>query len=84
MNGNTAELQVSEMTINDIHLRFVDRVTGETKDEGKTKPEVILRQVLSQPGQVSPRLAFGTAWFSLLQGGAEGICNHLFAEWVDK
>ena len=57
MNGNTAELQVSEMTINDIHLRFVDRVTGETKDEGKTKPEIILRQVLSQPGQVSPRLA---------------------------
>lgn len=53
MNENTAELQISEMTINSINLRFEDRKTGEVKDEGKTKPEIILRQVLSQPGQVN-------------------------------
>ena len=69
MNGNTAELQVSEMTINDIHLRFVDRTSGETRDEGKTKPEVILRQVLSQPGQVSTRLAFRAPWVFNLPPG---------------
>ena len=52
MSENTAEVQISEMTINSINLRFEDRKSGEVKDEGKTKPEVILRQVLSQPGQV--------------------------------
>ena len=52
MSENTAEVQISEMTINSINLRFEDRKSGDVKDEGKTKPEVILRQVLSQPGQV--------------------------------
>lgn len=52
MNGNVAELQVSEMKINSINLRFEDRNTGEVREEGKTRPEVVLRQLRSTPGQV--------------------------------
>lgn len=51
MNGNIAELQVSEVKINSINLRFKDEA-GEVKDEGVTRSDVILRELLSRPGQV--------------------------------
>jgi hypothetical protein len=35
-----------------INLRFVDRETGEGREEGATRPEVILRQMSTRPGQV--------------------------------
>ena len=66
MNENTAELQISEMTISSINLRFEDRKTGEVKDEGKTKPEIILRQVLSQPGHVRTQFSSYTRLDDLL------------------
>lgn len=35
-----------------INLRFVDRETGEGREEGATRPDVILRQMSTRPGQV--------------------------------
>ena len=35
-----------------VNLRFVDRETGEGREEGATRPEVILRQMSTRPGQV--------------------------------
>ncbi|XP_031114447.1 outer envelope protein 80, chloroplastic [Ipomoea triloba] len=49
-SGGILKLQVSEAEVNNINIRFVDR-TGEPT-AGKTKPETILRQLLTKKGQV--------------------------------
>jgi hypothetical protein len=42
-----------------VNLRFVDRETGEGREEGATRPEVILRQMSTRPGQVRRAAAVG-------------------------
>ncbi|KAI3429606.1 hypothetical protein D9Q98_005692 [Chlorella vulgaris] len=56
--SNVAEVKVSEAVVNRVILRYVDKATNETRDEGKTKPHIILRNLTTKPGQV----------FSLHQG----------------
>ena len=51
MENGVVDLQFSEMVVNAVNLRFMDRKTGETKEEGATRPEVILRQLTTRPGQ---------------------------------
>ena len=47
------ELGAAEATVAAVHLRFVDRETGEVKPAGGyTKPGVILRQLATAPGRV--------------------------------
>jgi hypothetical protein len=52
MAGNVVQLKVAEMTVGTVNLRFVDRKTGETKEDGATRPDVILRNLSTRPGQV--------------------------------
>lgn len=47
-------IRVSEMVVGDVVLRFVNKDTGESKPEGATKPEAIMRQLSTRPGQASP------------------------------
>lgn len=49
--GDIAALKVAEATVNRISLRYADSKTGEVREEGRTKPDVILRQVTTRPGQ---------------------------------
>ncbi len=52
MENGTVDLRFSEMIVNNLNLRFVDRKTGESKEDGATRPDVILRQLTTRPGQV--------------------------------
>jgi len=52
MENGTVDLQFSEMMVNAVNLRYTDRLTGEIKEGGATRPEVILRQLTTRPGQV--------------------------------
>jgi hypothetical protein len=45
-----------------INLRFVDRETGEGREEGATRPDVILRQMSTRPGQVGALLGRCQQW----------------------
>ncbi len=45
-------VRLSEMVVGNLNLRFVDRKTSEVREEGATRPEVILRQLSTRPGQV--------------------------------
>ena len=56
LDGNTLKIKVDEVVVNGINLRFENRKSGEVRAEGKTKPDVILRHILSQPGKVIPGL----------------------------
>lgn len=60
MENGVVDLQFSEMIVNAVNLRFMNSKTGETKEEGATRPEVILRQLTTRPGQVraAPGLSF--------------------------
>ena len=51
LEGGTLKIKVDEVVVNDINLRFENRKSGEVRAEGKTKPDVILRHILSQPGK---------------------------------
>ncbi|KAI7843074.1 hypothetical protein COHA_003245 [Chlorella ohadii] len=57
-SSSMAEIRVSEAVVNRILLRYVDKKTNEARDEGKTKPHIILRNLTTKEGQV----------FSLQQG----------------
>ncbi|KAL4449506.1 hypothetical protein ABPG77_007150 [Micractinium sp. CCAP 211/92] len=57
-SNNVAEVKVAEAVVNRVLLRYLDKNTNEARDEGKTKPHIILRNLTTQPGQV----------FSLSQG----------------
>ena len=42
---------MAEMLVGRMSLKYQDKKTGDIKDEGKTKPEVIMRQLSTKPGQ---------------------------------
>ena len=50
--GDVAQVKVAEATVNRIALRYVDPKTGEAREEGKTRPDIVLRHLTTQPGQV--------------------------------
>ena len=52
LEGGIIKLKATEIVINSIKLRWKDKASGEVREEGKTKPEVVMRQLGSQPGQV--------------------------------
>lgn len=62
MADGIAQVQLAEMVVSGLALRYVDRKSGEARDEGRTRPEVIMRQLTTRPGQVErpvlPRLHF--------------------------
>lgn len=49
--GGVICIQVAESEVNTITIRFRDRKTGEPTT-GKTRPETLLRQLMTKPGQV--------------------------------
>ncbi|GAB2229299.1 hypothetical protein Droror1_Dr00023437 [Drosera rotundifolia] len=51
LSGGIIRLQVAEAEVNDISIRFLDRKTREPT-VGKTRPEIILRQLTTRKGQV--------------------------------
>ena len=54
MEGGVVDLNLSEMVVGSLALRFVNKDTGEALPEGRTRPEVILRHLATRPGQVVP------------------------------
>ncbi len=52
MEGGIVAVKLKEMTVGRVSLRFVDRETGEGREEGATRPDIILRQMTTRPGQV--------------------------------
>ena len=52
MADGIAQVQLAEMVVSGLALRYVDRKSGEARDEGRTRPEVIMRQLTTRPGQV--------------------------------
>ena len=51
-SSGVINVRLSEMVVGNLNLRFVDRKTSEVREEGATRPEVILRQLATRPGQV--------------------------------
>ena len=54
MEGDVVKLRMAEMLVGRMNLKYQDKKTGDIKDEGTTKPEVIMRQLCTRPGQVCP------------------------------
>ena len=52
MDEDIINLKIAEMIVGRIGLQFRDRKTGELKPQGATKPEVVMRQLTTRPGQV--------------------------------
>jgi outer membrane protein insertion porin family len=50
--GDVMQVRLAEATVSSIALRYVDPKTGEARQEGRTRPEVVLRQLATRPGQV--------------------------------
>lgn len=46
------ELCTAEMQVGNVTLQYIDAKTGEVKAEGVTRPDIILRQLCTRPGQV--------------------------------
>lgn len=53
MDNEVATLKMAEMLVGRVNLKYQDKKTGDIKDEGATKPEVIMRQLCTKVGQVS-------------------------------
>ncbi|KAJ7546876.1 hypothetical protein O6H91_08G058900 [Diphasiastrum complanatum] len=51
LSDGILRIQVAEAEVNNIHIRFLDRKTGEPT-VGQTRPETILRQLTTKKGQV--------------------------------
>ncbi|GBG89700.1 hypothetical protein CBR_g49553 [Chara braunii] len=51
LSNGIIRVQVAEAEVNNITIRFLDRKTGEPT-QGKTRPETLLRQLMTKPGQV--------------------------------
>lgn len=47
-----ARIKVGEAVVNRVSLRYIDPETGESREEGKTKPDIIMRQLSTRPGQI--------------------------------
>ena len=60
MADGIAQVQLAEMVVSGLALRYVDRKSGEARDEGRTRPEVIMRQLTTRPGQVGRPMLTGT------------------------
>ncbi len=52
MDNEVAKVKVAEMLVGRMNLQYQDKKTGDIKDEGATKPEVIMRQLCTRSGQV--------------------------------
>ena len=57
MEDDVVKLKMAEMLVGRMILKYQDKKTGDIKDEGKTKPEVIMRQLCTKPGQACFLLA---------------------------
>lgn len=54
MQDGVVDVRLAEMVVSGLALRYVDRKTGDTKEEGRTRPDVIMRQLTTRPGQARP------------------------------
>lgn len=53
-SSGVVNVRLAEMVVGNLNLRYVDRKTGEVREEGATRPDVILRQLATRPGQARP------------------------------
>ncbi|GAB4822487.1 hypothetical protein N2152v2_009533 [Parachlorella kessleri] len=51
--GDSIEVRLAEAVVNRVALKYVDMKTGESREEGKTRPDTILRHLTTRPGQAS-------------------------------
>lgn len=52
------KLKMAEMQVGKLDLQFEDKKTGDIRLHGKTKPEVILRQLLTKQGEVGAHVSW--------------------------
>lgn len=56
---------VATWQVGKLNLKFQDKKTGDIKDVGKTRPEVILRQLSTKPGEVIEAFSRLSPWTSV-------------------
>ena len=56
LKGGVAEVAVAEMQVASVGLRFINAKTGEARDEGATRPDIVLRHLTTRPGRVSAKI----------------------------
>ena len=65
MADGVVDVRLAEMVVSGLALRYMDRKTGEAREEGRTRPEVVMRQLTTRPGQARAahmRPVLGSAW----------------------
>ena len=55
VDDGVVNLTLAEMLVGKLNLKFEDKKTGDVGDAGKTRPDIILRQLNTKPGQVCNR-----------------------------
>ena len=67
MDHEVAKVKVAEMLVGRMNLQYQDKKTGDIKDEGATKPEVIMRQLCTRSGQVCSASKYSVSQNSVSQ-----------------
>ena len=49
---DVARIKVGEALVNRVSLRYIDPETGESREEGRTKPDIIMRQLATRAGEI--------------------------------
>ena len=65
LRGGVAEVKLAEMQVNSVNLRFKDPKTGEAREEGSTRPDIIMRHLCTKPGQVMNRMSVVPACYKV-------------------
>ncbi len=50
--SGVVQLSLGEAVVNSLNLQFIDQKTGEPKEQGATKPDIVLRHFTTKPGSV--------------------------------
>jgi outer membrane protein insertion porin family len=50
--SGVVEIKAAEAVVNRIDLKYIDKKTGEMRDEGRTQPQIITRYMNTRPGRV--------------------------------
>ena len=53
LSKGVAEVSVAEMQVASVGLKFVNAKTGEAREDGATRNDIVLRHLNTRPGRVS-------------------------------
>ncbi len=75
MGGGVADLRLAEAVVTSVNLRYVDPKSAEVRDEGRTQPEVILRQLCTKPGQVDELFDKARNVYCAMEECSDTLCS---------